>query len=160
MIKNNERLRLSGEQREQLIQEIGSLLKVKYRLVQTLREQQQQANAESEELFLELIELFDALEFLHNYVSDNLESLQPSGQHLLNFIVSIESKLLNILQKREVQLIDFQDTHPDFRYCKVVDIEVRNDLENQTITKIIRRGFIMGDKILRPVEVIVSKTEE
>ncbi|BAY26868.1 hypothetical protein NIES2100_66840 [Calothrix sp. NIES-2100] len=160
MIKRNENFRLSSEQREHLLQEISSLLKVKFRLKETLREQQQQTNAESEELCLELIELFDALEFLHNYMSENLESLHPSGQHLLESIASIENQLLNILQKREVQLIDFQDAQPDFRYCKVVDIEVRNDLENQTITKIIRRGFSIGDKILRPVEVIVSKTEE
>jgi molecular chaperone GrpE len=160
MSKKNNLLRLSDRQREHILQEIGSLLKVKFAWQQAIRKQQQQASAESEELFLELIELFDALEFLRNYMSDNLESLHPSGQHLLKYIATIENQLLKILQKREVKLIDFQDNYPDFRYCKVVDIEVRNDLENQTITKIIRRGFSMGDKILRPVEVIVSKIVE
>jgi molecular chaperone GrpE len=160
MSKKNDLLRLSDGQREHILQEIGSLLKVKFGLQQTIREQQQQASAESEELFLELIELFDALEFLRNYISENLESLHPSEQHLINFIATIENQLLKIFQNQEVKLIDFQDTHPDFRYCKVVDIEVRNDLENQTITKIIRQGFIIGNKILRPVEVIVSKIEE
>ncbi|MBD2355904.1 nucleotide exchange factor GrpE [Tolypothrix sp. FACHB-123] len=160
MIKNHKKFKLNEGEREHVLQEISSLLKIKFALKQTIHQQQQQAHAESEELFLELIEFFDALEFLHNYMSENLESLNPSGQHLLATIANIENQLLQILQKQAVQLIDFQENQPDFRYCKVVDIEVRNDLENQTITKIIRRGFSMGDKILRPVEVIVSKIQE
>lgn len=160
MIKKKERLRLSDGQRENILQEIASLLKINFTLKQTIHEQKQQANAAEEELFLELIDFFDALEFLQNYMRENLESLEPFEKHLLTTIADIENQLLQILHKQEVHLIDFQDNHPDFRYCKVVDIEVRNDLENQTITKIIRRGFRTKDKVLRPVEVVVSKMEE
>ncbi|MBD2206131.1 nucleotide exchange factor GrpE [Calothrix sp. FACHB-1219] len=160
MIKKKERLRLSEGERKHILQEISSLLKIQFNLKQTIQEQQQQFNAEVEELFLELIDFFDALEYLQNYMCDNLAYLEPDDDYLLKTIADIENRLLQILEKQEIQIIDFQDNYPDFRYCKVVDIEVRNDLENQTITRIVRRGFRLGDKILRPVEVVVSKREE
>ena len=160
MNKKTEVFRFNKEQRNQLIQEFGSILREKVILQQTLREQQQQALADSEELFLELLEVLDSLEFLHNYMSENQESIPTSWQRLPKSLKSVENKLLNILQKRGVKSIDFQDTQPDFRLCKVVDREIRNDLPNQTITKVILRGFNVGDKLLRSIEVITSKTEK
>lgn len=55
--------------------------------------------------------------------------------------------------------IELEGTQPDFDLSRVVDREVRADLPDQTITKILRRGFRLGEKILRPTEVITSKTE-
>ncbi len=160
MTKKAEQFRLNREQRDKLIQEFGLLSREKVFLEQTLREQQQQAIAESEELFLELLEVLDTLEFLRNYMSEHKDAVPPSWQRLIKSLKSLEKKLLNSLQKRGVQPIDFQGIQPDFNLCKVVERETRNDLENQTITKIIRRGFHVGDKLLRPVEVITSKTEK
>ena len=43
-----------------------------------------------------------------------------------------------------------------FRTLLIVKSEI--DMADQTITKIIRRGFSLGEKILCPTEVITSKT--
>ena len=53
--------------------------------------------------------------------------------------------------------IKFEDTQPDYSICQVVDREEREDLKEQTITKIVRQGFRVEEKILRSVEVITSK---
>mgnify|MGYP003526458286 CR=1 FL=1 len=45
----------------------------------------------------------------------------------------------------------------EYRICQVVDREEREDLEEQTITKVVRQGFRVEDKVLRPIEVITSK---
>ena len=40
-----------------------------------------------------------------------------------------------------------------------MDREVRSDVPEQTITKEVRRGFRLGDKVLRPTEVIAATVE-
>lgn len=160
MNKEPEIFRLSQEQRKKLVKEVTYLLKEKISLQQALREQQQLGAEAKEELFLELLEVLDALEFLQNYVTEHIESVPKSWESLPKAIASIEKKFLGILSQRQVKPIDFQNSQPDFSLCKVIDIEVRDDLENQTITKIVRRGFRINDKLLRPVEVITSKTQK
>ncbi|MFM5900721.1 MAG: nucleotide exchange factor GrpE [Dolichospermum sp.] len=39
-----------------------------------------------------------------------------------------------------------------------MDQEERTDIPDQTITKIVRRGFYWGEKVLRPAEVITAKS--
>jgi molecular chaperone GrpE len=41
----------------------------------------------------------------------------------------------------------------------VVDREIRTDVADRTMTKVVRTGFYLGEKILRPTEVITSKLE-
>jgi molecular chaperone GrpE len=150
--------KLSQEQRDRLLQEIGNLLKERGTLQQSLREQHSKATTANEELFLELLEVVDTLEFLLNYVANHEPSPQ-SWERLPKSLASIEKKLLMLLERRQVNSIDYSATQPDFTLCRVVDREVRSDLENQTITKVVRRGFRLGNKLLRPIEVITSKTE-
>ena len=157
MAEDLEMLSLNPEQRKQLLQELGILLKEKVSLKQAVREQQEQAKAANEELFLELLEIFDALEFLLNYIAEHSEPSPQLIKRLPKSLASVQKKLLSVLERRQVNPIDFQKTQPDFSLCQVVDREVRNDLEEQTITKVVRQGFHLGDKILRPVEVITSK---
>ena len=150
-------LKLSNEQRDRLQQELGTLLQEKMSLKQSLQQQGEQATAEKEELFLELLEVFDALEFFLNYIEENPDPSPKFFKRLPKSLGTVQKKLLNILELRQVQAIELQDAKPDYSICQVVDRESREDLEEQTITKIIRQGFRVEDKILRPVEVITSK---
>lgn len=150
---------LSSEIRDRLVQELAVLTKERVSLQHSLRENTSRATAASEELFLELLEVVDALEFLLDYTTEHPELPDRFIKRLPQSLLSIQKKLLGILEKREVHQLAFEGTKPNFDTCRVVDREVRSDLEDQTITKIVRQGFCLGDKILRPIEVITSKTE-
>lgn len=150
-------LKLSDEQRKQLQEELGSLLKQRMSLKQALQQQGEKTIAEKEELFLELLEIFDSLEFFLNYMAENPDSNPKFFKRLFKSLNTVQKKLLNILERRQVQPITLQDTKPDYSVCQVVDCELRQDLEEQTITKVVRQGFKIEDKVLRPVEVITSK---
>ena len=150
-------LRLSDKQRNQLQQELGTLLKEKMSLKQSLQQQGEQATSEQEQLFLELLEVFDALEFFLNYIEENPDPNPKFFKRLPKSLGTIQKKLLNILEQRQVQPIKFQDTKPDYSVCQVVDREAREDVEEQTIIKVVRQGFRVKDKVLRPIEVITSK---
>ncbi|MBD0387644.1 MAG: nucleotide exchange factor GrpE [Nostoc sp. C3-bin3] len=150
---------LSQEKCNLTIQEINNLKKDKVVLEQSLREQQTQTAANTEDLFLELLEIGDALEALLDYLEQNSNPNPEFIQRLPKSVGAVNRKFLGVLEKRQVLPIELQSTQPDFNLCRVVDREVRNDVADQTITKIVRRGFSLGDKILRPTEVITSKLE-
>jgi molecular chaperone GrpE len=149
---------LSQEKRDWLKQKFGILQKEKVLLQQSLREQQTQTAANTEDLFLELLEIADALEVLLDYLEDNPNLSPEFLQRLPKSVGAVNRKFLNVLGKRQVLPIELQSTQPDFNLCRVVDRELRNDIADQTITKIVRRGFSLKEKILRPTEVITSKS--
>jgi molecular chaperone GrpE len=150
---------LNQELRDLLVQKLGNLEKQNIELQQSLREQQTQATANSEDLFLELLEVADALEALLDYLENNPEPSPEFIQRLPRTVSVVNRKFLSVLGKRQVLPIELEGNHPDFNLCRVVDREIRNDVEDQTITKVVRRGFRFGEKILRPAEVITSKFE-
>lgn len=148
---------ITSEQSQQLTEVISKLLKSEFILKQSLREQEKQNQANNEQLFIETLEVFDALEALRSFLAENQEINERSLQRLPKALESIQKKLLVVLEKRGVKQINFTDTQPNFTLCRVVDREMRDDLEEQTITKIVRQGFQLEDQVLRPVEVITAK---
>ncbi|MGI2906479.1 nucleotide exchange factor GrpE [Tolypothrix sp. VBCCA 56010] len=158
MSKTSQNYILTQEERDKLLEKLGTLEKQNVSLQQELRLQQTQSVASSEDLFLELLEVGDALEALLEYLENN--DLTPEFlQRLPRSVGAVHRKFLNILKKRQVFPIELEGTQPDFNLCRVVDREIRTDLEDQTITKIVLGGFRCGEKILRPAEVITSLTE-
>jgi molecular chaperone GrpE len=151
---------LTQEQRDWLIQEFSDLQKQNTTLEQSLREQQTQATANTEDLLLELLEVSDALEALLNYLENNPDPSPEFIQRLPKSVGAVYRKFISVLSKRQVTPIELQSNQPDFNFCRVVDREIRNDVEDQTITKIVRQGFLIGEKVLRPTEIITSKSEQ
>ena len=148
---------LNENQKNEIQQELGNLLKERMFLKQSLKRQSEQTESETEELFLELLEVFDALEFFLDYIESNTEPNPKFFKRLPKSLGTIQKKLLSVLAKKQVQQIELEDNQLDYNTCQVVDREEREDLEEQTITKVVRQGFKLKSKILRPVEVITSK---
>ncbi|WP_373480031.1 nucleotide exchange factor GrpE [Geminocystis sp.] len=159
---NQNILLITKEKRDQLLQENQELLKEKTKLQQTVKIQQQENEAKAEALYEEMLDIYDSLEFLINYLDNNLQedNFNPKAfKRLPKFTSSMQEKLLTILSRREVEKIDFNGDIPDFSICQVVEREIREDIPDQTITKIVRQGFKIKEKILRYVEVITAKSE-
>jgi molecular chaperone GrpE len=148
---------ITSEEREQLKQVISTLLKSEYTLRQNLREQEKEHQASNEQLYLETLEIFDALETLRFVLAENPEIKESGLQRLPKSLASIEKKLLGMLEKRGVKPIIFTESQPNFEFCRVVDREITDDIEEQTITKVVRQGFELDNQVLRPIEVITSK---
>lgn len=151
---------VTPQQHEELVSQLKTLLKDKFSLEQKVREQTTQGNAEKEQLFLELLELFDGLESLITYLQENPEPNPRFLKRLPKSLGSLQKKLLTILKRRNVTMIEHSESIPDYKICQVVDRETRTDLEENTITKIVRQGFWSEEKVLRPLEVITTKVEE
>lgn len=153
----NKNYLISPEIRDLLMEQIGEIKKDNVRLQQSLRDEQTKNTAETEDFFLELLEVADALEALLNYLENNPEPSPNFIARLPRSVAAVQKKFLSILGKRQLLPIELVDKEPDFNLCRVVDQEERTDVPDQTITKIVRSGFRWGDKVLRPTEVITAK---
>ena len=150
---------ISLELRNLLVQKLSTLEKDNVSLQKSLKEQQNQTTAQTEDLFLELLEVADALEALLYYLENNPHQSSEFIASLPNSISAVNRKFLGILRKRQLLPIELQaGTEPDFNLCRVIDQEERTDIPDQAITKIVRRGFYWGEKVLRPAEVITAKS--
>ncbi len=152
-------LTLDAALRDELVNELGNLQKERMALQQALREQKTQATAAKEELFLELLDVFDALEFLLDYMKSHAELPPEFVKRLPKSLSIVQKKLLGVLDRRQVQPLELEGTKPNFDWCRVVECELHPELEDQSIIKIVRQGFRHGDKILRPIEGITSNKE-
>ncbi|MGI0482911.1 nucleotide exchange factor GrpE [Geminocystis sp. CENA526] len=166
--KHQDNLQISIQQKEYLLKEIVELLKTNTKLKQTVKIQQQENEAKEETLYEELLDIFDSLEFLINYLDKNLQEEninQKALKRLPKFTASMQEKLLTILSRRGVEKIQFDENMPDFNLCEVMDDEAlinnreeRDDIPDKTVTKVVRQGFKIKEKILRYVEVITAKS--
>jgi molecular chaperone GrpE len=152
---------ISLELRELLVQKLGVLQKDNVVLQQSLKEQQTNATAQTEDLFLELLEVADALEALLDYLEKNPTPSPEFIESLPKSLCAVNRKFLGVLGKRQLLPIELQEgTEPDFNLCRVIDQEETTDFPDQTITRIVRRGFHWGEKVLRPTEVITAKSDD
>jgi molecular chaperone GrpE len=150
---------INQELRDLLIQKLGNLEKENVALQQSLREEKTQNTAQTEDLFLELLEVADALGALLDYLENNPNPSPEFIERLPRSVSAVNRKFLSVLGKRQLVPIELESQEPDFNLCRVVDQEERTDVPDQTITKIVRRGFRWGEKILRPTEVITAKAK-
>ncbi|TAE58078.1 MAG: nucleotide exchange factor GrpE [Nostocales cyanobacterium] len=150
---------ISQEMRALLMQQIGEIKKENVQLQQSLREQKTQNTSQTEDLFLELLEVADAIEALLRYLESHPQPSPEFISRLPRSVAAVNRKFLSVLAKRQLVPIKLTSKEPDFNFCRVVDQEERSDVPDQTITKVVRRGFRWGDKILRPTEVITAKAK-
>ncbi len=148
---------LTQEQRNLIAEELGNLKQENVRLQQSLREQQNQAAATTEDLFLDLLEVGDTLEVLVELLENNSNPSPELIQRLPRSLGAVYRKFLTVLAKQQVLPIEIKETQLDFDLCRVVDKEVRTDIPEQTITKVVRQRFCWSEKVLRPAEIIISK---
>jgi molecular chaperone GrpE len=148
---------ISQEQQQQTIEQVKLLLKEKVSLQQSLANQDTKNTAGNEQLFLELLEIFDALESLINYFETNQEMSERAIKRLPKSLETIQSKLLATLARKQVKKIEITNIESDLDLYQVVETQINPEVQTPRIAKIIRQGFQIGDQLLRPVEVIIDQ---
>jgi molecular chaperone GrpE len=148
---------ISKEQQQQTIDRVGLLLKEKLSLQQSLINKAAANVSNNEQLFLELLEIFDALESLIDYFKNNRQLTERAIERLPKSLSTIQTKLLATLAKQQVELIKVIDTEPDWQLYQIVDTQINPIVTAPVVTKVVRQGFKNGAQLLRPVEVIIDK---
>lgn len=88
-------------------------------------------------------------------VLDSFESIKPDSKIDYEGIMQIYKLLLSILEKYSLKEIkEFEKF--DANIHQAIACEERNDIEDNTILETFRKGYKLGEKILRPALVKVS----
>jgi molecular chaperone GrpE len=148
---------LSESQRDQLIQELSTKLNQNALLEQQIRLNAEAHRSQQEAFLLDLLEVFDALESLNQCLDEQSLLSAAMLKRLPKSLKSIQSKLLTILSRQNVDLIQHNAATLDYEVCKVVDQVIDSSITEESIMSTVRQGFHIDEKILRPIEVITRK---
>jgi molecular chaperone GrpE len=147
---------ISRAVQQQTIDQIGSLLKERLSLQQSLADRAATHISSNEQLFLEILEIFDTLESLIDYLQNNPQLTQKAIERIPKSLTTIQSKLLATLARRQVERVEITDPS-DLQFCQIVDTQIDPAASAPMISKVVRQGFTIDKRLLRPVEVIVHK---
>ncbi len=153
---SSDNLIISRAIQQQTIDQIGSLLKERLSLQQSLADRAATHTSSNEQLFLEILEIFDTLESLIDYLQNNPQLTQKAIERIPKSLNTIQSKLLATLARRQVARIEITDPS-DLQFCQIVDTQIDPAVAAPIISKVVRQGFTIDERLLRPVEVIVQK---
>jgi molecular chaperone GrpE len=148
---------INKEQQQQTIDRVGLLLKEKLSLQQSLINKLAENTSNNEQLCLELLEIFDALESLIDYFKNNPKLTDRAVERLPKSLSTIQTKLLSTLAKQQVVPIAVSNNEPDWQLYQIVDTQINPAVTAPVVTKVVRQGFKKGTQILRPVEAMVDK---
>jgi type IV pilus assembly protein PilB len=119
---------------------------------QRLRQNRQQAEQSTKiEIALQMISIIDVVELARSSIrpqSDREAAIQKG-------YTMLENKLISTLRDMGVRLIESQERSFDSRWHEVIEEEISNKPAGQVLEEI-KRGFMLGDRVLRLAQVKVA----
>jgi molecular chaperone GrpE len=145
---------------DRLTSRIEALLRQRADLESRARSAAESGRSERDGMFLEMLEVVDLLESIATGLDAAVEGGAAVPARSARSVRAAGGKLLQCLSLRGVELIPDPDGHLDYAIHRVVDTEVRADLPDRTPIRVIRKGYRIESRVLRPTEVISSRTPE
>jgi len=104
------------------------------------------------DIFLELLKVIDNLERAREHLDEELKE-----NRFLRGILQIEAQLRLILEKEGVREIkaEGEKFNPYFHEA-TQEVEVKGK-ESGEVVEVVEKGYLMGEKVLRPAKVKISK---
>ncbi|MDM8553804.1 nucleotide exchange factor GrpE [Desulfococcaceae bacterium HSG7] len=131
-------------------------------LTSEMREQEDSYQTREKTLFLSLFEVLDAFENLDDMIKSKEDRLDKSSRRMAKNIRNINKKLVRILKTHHITPIALKEGKARMEYCKIADTRQADDMENETILDVIKKGYRDNRKdiVLRKAEVITVLNDE
>jgi len=100
--------------------------------------------------------LIESIDLLDGFL---VQFSQVYGEHAFEHVEVIMSKIADILEESEVQMLGFEGEHLNVRQHKVASAEY-SDAPEETVIAVLERGYAYRDSIIRKSTVILSKGAE
>ena len=105
-------------------------------------------------LYMDLILLSDRIE----NIRQDIEESTATPSSLTDVLKTLSDELLEILYRREIELIKTADSTFDPRVQQAISTQpTSSEVENNQVAGVVRRGFRYRERILRAEEVIIKK---
>lgn len=109
------------------------------------------------DISISIIDILDSFERIEDSVIEKEYNKIDEVNKTVSRYKTIQKKLLGLLQKHGITKIDFPDKRLIVGLCEVVETEADSNRKNDEIISIIRNGYIRGNELIRPAQIIVVK---
>ena len=105
--------------------------------------------------------LMELLPVLDNFGMGMQMAEQEQGSMLYQGMSMVQGQLSEFFTSQGVKAVEVEaggDFDPNFH--EAVSQEVTTEIEEGKVLRVVRRGYFIGDRLLRPANVIVAKSQE
>lgn len=149
--KLNEAYNMISSLEDKLLREKAEMINYRKRKEEETERRLKYAN---EDLIKEALEVVDNFERALDYDD---EAASEEIKKFLSGFKMIYCNFVNILEKFEVKAIDGKDKPFDPTYHQAVMTESVDGVEPGMVIEVLRKGYILKDKVIRPAMVKVSE---
>ena len=103
-------------------------------------------------------ELIPVLDDLDRAIEHAIKSTATGGEleHLLSGVQMVRSRTLGVFEREGVEVIDPLGAEFDPHRHQAVGQREDPDMPEHTVVEVYQKGYLMGDRVVRPAMVIVS----
>lgn len=149
--KLNEAYNMISSLEDKLLREKAEMINYRKRKEEETNRLLKYAN---EDIAKELLEVVDNFERAIDY---DVENSSEETKKFLSGFKMIYCNLESILERFEIKAIDGKDKPFDPTYHQAVMTEKVEGVENGMVVEVLRKGYLLKDKVIRPAMVKVSE---
>jgi molecular chaperone GrpE len=110
-----------------------------------------------DEIFCEFLTVLDTFERAEQTIKERELDRDETTKKAINRLLNAKKKALGVLEKYNVQKIEFENNKSVEELCEVADTEPDPSRETGDIVSIEKQGYKRQGHLIRPAEVIIVK---
>ena len=143
--------------RSEIANKVSELSRENLTLRNQLEEFEKSQDKRIDEIFCEFLTVLDTFERAEQTIKERELDKDETTKKAINRLLNAKKKALGVLEKFNVQKIEFENNKSIEELCEVADTEPDPGRETGDIVSIEKQGFTRLGHLIRPAEVIIVK---
>ena len=143
--------------RSEIANKVSELSRENLTLRNQLEEFEKSQDKRIDEIFCEFLTVLDTFERAEQTIKERELDKDETTKKAINRLLNAKKKALGVLEKFNVQKIEFVNNKSIEELCEVADTEPDPGRETGDIVSIEKQGYTRQEHLIRPAEVIIVK---
>lgn len=143
--------------RSEIANKVSELSRGNLTLRNQLEEFEKSQDKRIDEIFCEFLTVLDTFERAEQTIKERELDKDETTKKAINRLLNAKKKALGVLEKFNVQKIEFENNKSIEELCEVADTEPDPGRETGDIVSIEKQGYTRHGHLIRPAEVIIVK---
>lgn len=143
--------------RSEIANKVSELSRENLTLRNQLEEFEKSQDKRIDEIFCEFLTVLDTFERAEQTIKERELDKDETTKKAINRLLNAKKKALGVLEKFNVQKIEFENNKSIEELCEVADTEPNPGRETGDIVSIEKQGYTRQGYLIRPAEVIIVK---
>lgn len=143
--------------RSEIANKVSELSRENLTLKNQLEEFEKSQDKRIDEIFCEFLTVLDTFERAEQTIKERELDKDETTKKAINRLLNAKKKALGVLEKFNVQKIEFENNKSIEELCEVADTEPDPGRETGDIVSIEKQGYTRHGHLIRPAEVIIVK---